>query len=101
MRTTNWSTVKKAIEIRTKMLHKQRDIINSSPKLKDEAILIASRNMVSKHYKEIASELGMEVVFNSGGAQTQKMARLDDEGVEYVWIEPKHLSKEEDILNGF
>ncbi len=101
MRTTNWNIVKKAIGIRTKMLHTQRDIINSSPKLRDEAILIASRNMVSKHYKEIANELGIEVVFNSGGAQTQKMLRLDKDGTEYVWIEPKHLSKEEDILNGF
>ncbi len=101
MRITNWNMVKKAMDMRTEMLHETRNIINSSPKLKDEAILIAARNKVAKQYKLIADELNMDIVFGSGGAQNDKMRKLDRLGINYIHIEPKHLSKEEDILNGF
>jgi len=101
MKITDFKIIKKAMDKRTTMLHKERDIINGSSKLKDEAILIAARNKVSKRYKEIANEIGIEVVFNSGGAQSAKMKQLELKGIDYVWVEPKHLTKEEDILNGF
>jgi proteasome assembly chaperone (PAC2) family protein len=93
--------VKKALELRREMLHEERDRINASSKLKDEAILIAARNKVSKRYKEIAKELGVEVIFNSGGFQTTKINRLKKEGKKFITIDSKLISKERDILGGF
>jgi len=101
MKIIDFKIVKQAMDLRTTMLHEERDIIKSKPELKNEAILIAARNKVAKKYKYIADTLKMPVIFNSGGAQTKRMKELDTKDVDYIWVEPKHLTKEEDIINGF
>lgn len=59
-------------------------------------VLRAIRAETSRCYSSIADELGVEIVWGSGGGQTRRVAELEEKGIPYVRISESEYSFDSD-----
>ena len=81
------------LEERANMLDEVREALLGGD---EDLLLTASRNLVSKKYKKLEKVFGVSIVFGEGGAQDDKVTKLEGRGADYVRISSKLFSRESD-----